>query len=61
MVKQKEAKISTTPQLSIEIDEDGIPRYQFSGMWNVREILKVERTLGRKYREYMKLLRRPKI
>jgi hypothetical protein len=58
MVVKKDAKAAAIPKVVIEIDdESGIPRYQFSGMWNVREILKIERTLSRKYREYMRLLR----
>lgn len=66
MVKKKDASVElvsepTVPYMSVIISEHGIPQFKFSGMWNVREILKVERVLGRKYREYMKQLRDSKL
>lgn len=46
-----------TLKLGITI-ADGIPTFKFSGLWTVRDILLVRRLLGRKYREYMKHMRK---
>lgn len=62
MVQAK--KVSKVPsetvadkELRVEINEDlGIPKFNFIGMWSIRDLLKVQRLLGREFRRYRKEL-----